>query len=267
MDIKSYNEALAAQHSSLSDYIADKISGIIIPASKQNLKVGKSNFLTKSGWVYNVIGILAFIIGLIVGISGIWLTGCAGVVAGCYCLIKGKQQLNQEAYDGLGNDIYESCENISAYVAKTWDDFVIGQNASLRKDLVNSSYDVDKKVAALGFVGNQSVFRVDLNALNKNIKNIEASETLDEYKAYLPQAKQQLVESLDLAVKAQNATYSEVVQTTTGYIEKVDAAAVAKDAAEMAKSSETQSPASPVNNTSPDKTAVADNDSTENTTK
>lgn len=50
-----------------------------------------AEFLSKSGWTFNVIGIIAFIIGLLVGIDGIWITGCASMLSGCYLLVKSHQ--------------------------------------------------------------------------------------------------------------------------------------------------------------------------------
>lgn len=49
-------------------------------------------FLKKSGWTFNVIGIVLFIVGLIIGENGIWITGCAGILSGCYLLFKARQQ-------------------------------------------------------------------------------------------------------------------------------------------------------------------------------
>lgn len=55
--------------------------------------VANASFLKKSGWTFNAIGIVAFIVGLLIGVSGIWITGCAGITAGCYLLFKSHQQL------------------------------------------------------------------------------------------------------------------------------------------------------------------------------
>lgn len=50
-------------------------------------------FLKESGWTFNVIGVIALIVGLITGISGIWITGSAAILSGCYLLVKSRQQL------------------------------------------------------------------------------------------------------------------------------------------------------------------------------
>lgn len=57
----------------------------------QDKAADNSVFLTRSGWVFNVTGIIAFIAGLVTGVTGVWITGCAGILAGCYCLAKGRQ--------------------------------------------------------------------------------------------------------------------------------------------------------------------------------
>lgn len=58
---------------------------------------GNADFLKKSGWTFCIIGIIAFIIGLLVDISGIWIPGCTAIASGVYLLIKGKQQLHADA--------------------------------------------------------------------------------------------------------------------------------------------------------------------------
>lgn len=58
---------------------------------------GNADFLKKSGWTFCIIGIIAFIIGLLVDIGGIWIPGCAAIASGVYLLIKGKQQLHADA--------------------------------------------------------------------------------------------------------------------------------------------------------------------------
>lgn len=210
MDIKVYNDALASQQDLMSNYISKNVADIVVPESKKDLSVGKSNFLTKSGWVYNVIGILAFIIGLIVKIPGIWLTGCAGLTAGFYCIFKGKQQLRQEAYDNVGNELLGSLDKVIAYVSKSWGNFVTGQNLALRKDIVDSSLDTENKAKMLAFVADTGFVHVDLAPIDKSLSKIDSDETLGEYKDYLPVAEKQLQESLKLAVKAQSDIYNAV---------------------------------------------------------
>lgn len=255
MDIKSYNDALTSQQALLSDYIASHVSGITVPTSKSQLQVSKSNFLTKSGWVYNIIGILAFIIGLIVGISGIWLTGCAGILAGCYCWIKGKQQLKQEAYDNLGNSILKNIDEVIAYVSKTWGGFIGRQNVNLRKDIVNSNYDSDKKVAALGYVNDNSYLHVDLKPVEADLEKLDDDEALKEYSEYLPTAQKHLTDSLGLAAKAQADAYSLVEEMTTGYKEQV--APGVEKAAPAAPEEKNSAPATAIETPTDQKTAPA----------
>ena len=61
-------------------------------------------FLSKSGWTFNVIGIIAFIIGLLVGIDGIWITGCAAMLSGCYLLVKSHQYHEKSVQDKTAQD-------------------------------------------------------------------------------------------------------------------------------------------------------------------
>lgn len=62
-----------------------------------DLVAGNVGFLKKSGWTFCILGIIAFIIGLLVDISGIWIPGCTAIASGVYLLIKGKQQLHADA--------------------------------------------------------------------------------------------------------------------------------------------------------------------------
>ena len=63
----------------------------------QEKAADNSLFLTRSGWVLNVAGIIAFVAGLVIGATGVWITGCAGILAGCYCLVKGRQARQGDA--------------------------------------------------------------------------------------------------------------------------------------------------------------------------
>lgn len=50
-----------------------------------------TGFLKKSGWTFVVIGAIAFIVGLLIGVSGIWISGGTAVACGVYLFIKAKQ--------------------------------------------------------------------------------------------------------------------------------------------------------------------------------
>lgn len=52
----------------------------------------KNNFLTDSGRVFLVIGVIALIVGLLIGVSGIWISGCAAITSGVYLIIKGRAE-------------------------------------------------------------------------------------------------------------------------------------------------------------------------------
>lgn len=207
MDIKSYNDALAACQTQLSDYIARNMQSTALPASKNDLDIGKQNFLTKSGWVFVIIGVLAFIGGLLVGSTGIWITGCAAVLSGLYCMVKGRQQLEQEAYATIGKSLAESINKVTAYVSKTWGDFVGKQNESLRSDIIASDMDAAAKAKSLGYLTDADYLHVDESAILDGIGKVDASESVGAYKTYLPQAEKILNDSLGLAAKAQSDIY------------------------------------------------------------
>lgn len=210
MDLKTYTDQVAKQHSALSDYIAANVGAISLPTAKNELQVGKKNFLTISGWVFNVIGILAFIIGLIVGVGGIWITGCAGLTAGIYLLIKGKQQLVQEAYNGVGTSLVAGVDKVVAHVSEQWTEFVNGQNNDLRRDILTSDLDTDGKVKALGYITDASYLHVDRVGMQEDVKQIDAFEDLKRYHLYLPWTEKLVKSSLDLAAKAQTDVFVEI---------------------------------------------------------
>lgn len=82
MDTNKTNTAAPAQKSQTA-------------APAENPALQNAEFLKKSGWTFNVIGIILFIVGLIMGVNGIWITGCAGVLSGCYLLFKSRQQVDE----------------------------------------------------------------------------------------------------------------------------------------------------------------------------
>lgn len=58
--------------------------------------VRNARFLNKSGWTFCIIGVIAFIIGLLVGVGGIWIPGCAAIASGVYLLVKGRQEMHSD---------------------------------------------------------------------------------------------------------------------------------------------------------------------------
>lgn len=209
---KSYSDQLAKQQSDLEAYITDKTAAISIPADKNALNEGKKNFLTKSGCVFIIIGIIATIAGLIVKVPGIWISGLTAIACGVYVIIKGKQQLLQEAYDAVGSGIEKSADSIVAYVSKTWTDFVTAQNADLRKTIIGSDLSVDAKTEATGRVLDTAFYHVDMPAIDKDVDAVDATEKIDAYKAYLPKLQSALLEALNLSVRAQSDIYDAVTK-------------------------------------------------------
>lgn len=208
IDIKGYQSQLAQQQTALNSYIGTNIAAISLPATGKDVKEGASNFLTKSGWVYNIIGIIAFIVGLIVGSTGIWITGCAAITSGCYCIFKGKQQLKSEAYETVGNSLLGSIEKVIAYVSESWTKFVMSQNDSLRTDIVKSDLTDTQKVKALTHFTDASALKVDLPELISEVTTLDGDENIAVMKAYLPKATAEIKQSLHLASKAQGDIYT-----------------------------------------------------------
>lgn len=56
-----------------------------------------TKFLKESGWTFCIIGAIAVIVGLIAGVSGIWITGFGAIACGVYLMIKAKQALEEAA--------------------------------------------------------------------------------------------------------------------------------------------------------------------------
>lgn len=203
MDIKKYKDNLEKQSAALDDVIAKGVAAAPIPASKEGLNVGKSNFLTKSGWVYNIVGAIAFIAGLIIGSSAIWITGCASVTAGIYCIVKGRQQLRRDAFNAVGAALGETVDKTIATVSKNWTDFVVAQNVALRGDIVSSPLGTIDKVKALGWMTDSAWVHVNADEIRREIQTLEAAESLEAFKNYLPKVTAALKEDLHLACIAQ----------------------------------------------------------------
>lgn len=214
MDIKTYTDALTRQQADLQGDIAGYVSAIPVPAGPGEEKAGDRNFLTTSGWVFNVLGIIAFIAGLTVGSTGLWITGCASLLSGCYCIVKGKQQLRREAHEDAGDTVLKAVDRTVAHVSKTWTDFVSGQNASLRRDIVTSDMDTDDKVRSLGLITDSSYLHVDMKAVGENLTKIDVGATPGAYKTLLGDVQTRLYQAVDVAAKAQADIYAGVAATS-----------------------------------------------------
>lgn len=56
-----------------------------------------AKFLKESGWVFLIIGAIAFIVGLIGGWNGIWISGATAIASGAYLMIKSRQAAEEAA--------------------------------------------------------------------------------------------------------------------------------------------------------------------------
>lgn len=214
MDIKTYTDALTRQQADLQGDIAGYVSVIQVPAGPGDVKAGDRNFLTASGWVFNVLGIIAVIAGLVVGSTGLWITGCASLLSGCYCMAKGKQQLRQAARDNIGDTLLKAVDSTVAHVSKTWTDFVNGQNASLRRDIVTSDMGTDDKVRSLGLITDSSYIHIDMKAVEEDLTKIDAGRTPGAYKTFVGDVQTRLCHAVDVAAKAQADIYAGVPETS-----------------------------------------------------
>lgn len=214
MDIKNYTDALNARQTELADYIGQNLKSIAVPTSYEAVEIRKTNFLTKSGWTFNVTGVIALIAGLLVGASAIWISGCAAILAGCYCIVKGKQQLRAEAFDSIDETVMSGIDKVVAHVSKDWTEFVADQNRRLRADIVGAPIADADKVKALGFMTCASHFHADTDRLRSEIAKIGDDGSIAGYRAWLPKAASQLEEALALAAKAQGDVYSGVAGVT-----------------------------------------------------
>lgn len=207
MDIKKYTDSLARQQAELKGYVSTSLAAVQLPASANDMKTGKKNFLTDSGWTFNVLGIIAFIIGLLIGVPGVWITGCAAVLAGCYCIVKGKQQLRLEAYRDTGMKLRQAVESCVAHISKTWTGFVTSQNDTLRRDIVASAMSDADKAKALGGISGGSWLHVDLNDMDAEIEKAADAEDVAAYRRCVPEISGRLSQAVDLAAKAQADVY------------------------------------------------------------
>ena len=207
-----YAKNLEAAKKEFEGYIAQGVKGIKVPATKADLQVGKKNFLTDSAWVFIIIGVIGFIAGLIVKISGIWITGCAAVACGVYCLIKGKQQLTHEAFAKAADGVYGALEGIVAHVSGGWTKNVEAENEALRDAIVGSAMADADKEKALANVHDTGFLHVDMDAIRAGLDKVVATDSIEKLGAYLPTAAKAITDSLDLAALARGEVYSLVTK-------------------------------------------------------
>ena len=67
--LEKYNDALNRQKLQLESYISTNTGSVPVPTEMSEVKTGKKNFLTDSGWVFIVLGALAFVAGLVIEIG------------------------------------------------------------------------------------------------------------------------------------------------------------------------------------------------------
>ncbi len=199
--LDKYNDALNKQRLQLESYISTHTGSVPVPTETSEVKTGKKNFLTDSGWVFIVLGAAALVAGLVVKTEGLWIAGAIAAVSGIYCLVKGRQQLRREAFAGVVDDIVGSVNGIVADVSKTWTEFVSSQNESLRRDIVTDDDTTAGKVADTAW------YHVDMDKIRGTLMSAAGKENLATLHSCLPKLGKILTESLDSAAHAQSDIY------------------------------------------------------------
>lgn len=206
--LEKYNDALNRQKLQLESYISTNTGSVPVPTEMSEVKTGKKNFLTDSGWVFIVLGALAFVAGLVIGTDGLWIAGAIAITSGIYCIIKGRRQLRREAFSGVVDDIVGSVDRIVADVSRTWTGFVRAQNQALRSDIVTNDGDTAAKVAELGKVTETAWYHVDMEKVRGTLDEAAAKENLAALHSCLPKVGKILTASLDTAAHAQSDIYA-----------------------------------------------------------
>ena len=205
--LDKYNDALNKQRLQLESYISTHTGSVPVPTETSEVKTGKKNFLTDSGWVFIVLGAAALVAGLVVKTEGLWIAGAIAAVSGIYCLVKGRQQLRREAFAGVVDDIVGSVNGIVADVSRTWTEFVSSQNESLRRDIVTGDDTTAGKVAALGTVTDTAWYHVDMDKIRSTLISAAGKENLATLHSCLPKLGKILTESLESAAHVQSDIY------------------------------------------------------------
>ena len=199
--LDKYNDALNKQRLQLESYISTHTGSVPVPTETSEVKTGKKNFLTDSGWVFIVLGAAALVAGLVVKTEGLWIAGAIAAV------VKGRQQLRREAFAGVVDDIVGSVNGIVADVSRTWTEFVSSQNESLRRDIVTGDDTTAGKVAALGKVTDTAWYHVDMDKIRSTLISAAGKENLATLHSCLPKLGKILTESLESAAHVQSDIY------------------------------------------------------------
>lgn len=206
--IKPYVDALTAQKTQLDGYLTRGFQAIAIPTSHEDIPEDKKDFLTKSGNWFLVLGIVGLIAGFAVSSTGIIVAGCAAVMSGVYCYLKGKQALRHQAYDRLGQSVYTQISSVADNVAAEWTKFMTAQNDALKKVVVASTESPDTKVALIDKIDSTPAVKVDLSDVRARLADISEKENLSQYAEYLPTAADAIRKAINDADGAQQGIYS-----------------------------------------------------------
>lgn len=204
--ITPYTQALSNQKTQLEGTLNAGFQAITLPSSISQLESNKLHMLGKSAIWFAVIGIVAFIAGVIMKSTGIWITGCAAMLSGGYLWMKGKQANRADAFSALGNNIYGQVQDVYKKVASDWTSFITTQNDNLKKQIVTSDQPTDAKVAQIDRIDAQPAITVDMSALQQEAQSL-AAEDLTRYQSYIADAKGRIQQAIDNADGAQQSIY------------------------------------------------------------
>ena len=209
-----YSRALAAMRAETAALIRRDITHITLPETQSEIPERKRNYMTMAGIGLFVLGIVDFIVGIILGIQGVWIAGLTFVACGVYSWVKGREELREEAFESLSLKILRDIEGMVAGIRHRWTSFIEDQNTHLRRDIIDSSLPNEVKARAVGKIADGAWIHVDVASFRKALRAVCEQEEIGSFYAFLRTAERKLIEAVNEAARAQVEIYSAVDEST-----------------------------------------------------
>lgn len=203
-----YADALGAERQKLEDIITTGVKTIALPSQK-NENSSRDKLLDSSGWIMVVIGVAGVVAGLVTGVSGITIAGCAALLCGGYCYFKSIQLGRMRAFASATDCVRDDMDKINARVSSEWSAFIKNQNITLTREIIASSAGNDAKVAMIDCVAT-APFNVDMSATERSLAQVARNENVADFDSAVNDYVTAAKSALEKAATAQQSIYASV---------------------------------------------------------